>query len=673
METKSPNWSKWLILGITGLIMVCCCCGAIISYFTINAFLKGFQHHAEVTQTQPFGQRQNQIFTPTSQPTDEPLDQAKLTYKAISESVIPYEDRTETAFRLGRIQNLDQKKVDAPNQYKVGDKASFWVLNQDTDAISNKTAFLRLITPHAYFWIEKGRAYNSRDLQSLAQTFEDQIYPRTREIFGSEWIPGVDNDEHIFILYTDGLGDGIAGMFSSDNSLKQDVYIYSNEHEMFYLAGDQKLSDPYAYGVLAHEFNHMILWNQDLNEDTWVAEGLADLASYLNGYDTGGFDQLFAADPDLQLNIWPKEADAEDAHYGSSFLFITYLYSRFGEKAIQELMSAPANGFEGVDEVINRLGLFDPETGRPFKADQIFGDWAVANYLNDPLVYEGRYSYQQNYLAPTFPDTEISQCTPEWQQRSVSQFGTDYVRLDCSGELNLEFKGVNTVSLIQGLDEGNNHFFWSNRSDSSQTTLTRAFDVPPGNDPIWMDYRVWYDLEDGYDYGYLLAKTDDSTWKIIETESCTLNNPVGANLGCGYTGLSNGWRDQRVDLSEYAGKKVELQFVAITDGAVNNQGILIDDISIPAIGYDADFEKDTGGWEANGWVLVQNTLPQSFQVSLIRKGDSPRVDRFTLNEGDEIKTTIHLNPGETLTLVVSGTTRYITTPANYQFHFSKTP
>ncbi len=673
MKIKRQNRSKWLILGIIGLVIFCCCCGAIISYYAFKTFIDELTQQTALIQNNSLFQDQNLIITATSQPKSEPLNQAKLTYHAISNSVIPPADSTETAYRLGRIQSLDLKKVEEPELYQVGDEVSFWVLNQETDEISNKTAYLRMITPHAYFWIEKSRVYNSQDLQSLARTFEDQIYPMTKDFFGSEWNPGVDNDEHIFILYTDGVGDGIAGMFSSDDSLQQTVNIYSNEHEMFYLSGTQQLSDPYTYGVLAHEFNHMILWNQDLNEDTWIAEGLADLASFLNGYDAGGFDQLFAANPDLQMNIWPEDADAQDAHYGSSFLYIAYLYSRFGEKAIQELMKAPANGLDGVDEVNSMLGLFDPEMDFPLTAEKIFGDWAVANYLNDPAIDDGRYSYQLNYAVPTFPDTEISDCPLDWQQRSVNQFGTDYIRLDCNDELTLEFQGDNTVSLIQGLEDGDNHFFWSNRADSSQTTITREFDLPVSEDPIWMDFRVWYDLEDGYDYGYLFAKTDDSPWQILETPSCTHGNPVGANLDCGYTGTSGGWLDQRVDLSDYAGKRVDLQFVVITDSAVNTQGILIDDISIPSINYHTDFENDTGGWEASGWALVQNALPQSFQVSLVRTGDSPRVDRYSLNEGEKLETTIHFNPGESVTLVVSGTTRYINTPADYQFRFSQMP
>jgi len=45
--------------------------------------------------------------------------------------------------------------------------------------------------------------------------FENKIYPTDREFFGSEWTPGVDDDPHIYILYTSGLGANVGGYFYS--------------------------------------------------------------------------------------------------------------------------------------------------------------------------------------------------------------------------------------------------------------------------------------------------------------------------------------------------------------------------------------------------------------------------------------------------------------------------
>ena len=43
---------------------------------------------------------------------------------------------------------------------------------------------------------------------------------------------------------------------------------------MFFINSDNvDLGDDYIYGTVAHEFQHMIHWYKDRNEETWVNEG----------------------------------------------------------------------------------------------------------------------------------------------------------------------------------------------------------------------------------------------------------------------------------------------------------------------------------------------------------------------------------------------------------------
>ena len=66
------------------------------------------------------------------------------------------------------------------------------------------------------------------------------------------------------------------------------------------------------------------------------------------------------------------------------------------------------------------------------------------------------------------------------------------------------------------------------------------------------------DLERGYDDGYVSVSEDGRTWTLLGDEGANAANPAGAALGLGYTGASGGGRDERVDLSEYAGKRLTL-------------------------------------------------------------------------------------------------------------------
>lgn len=77
---------------------------------------------------------------------------------------------------------------------------------------------------------------------------------------------------------------------------------------MFYINIDNnRPGNDFYDGTLAHEFQHMIHWYNDRNEETWVNEGLAELAALLNGFDPGGADLAFTANPDTQLNTWGAE------------------------------------------------------------------------------------------------------------------------------------------------------------------------------------------------------------------------------------------------------------------------------------------------------------------------------------------------------------------------------
>ena len=106
---------------------------------------------------------------------------------------------------------------------------------------------------------------------------------------------------------------------------------------------------------MAHEFQHMIHYYTDRNEESWMNEGFAVLAELLNKYDIGGFDYLFMQDPDLALTYWPGPGQS-GPNYGASFLYLDYFLNRFGEQATQALVANPDNGMDSVDRVLIDAG-----------------------------------------------------------------------------------------------------------------------------------------------------------------------------------------------------------------------------------------------------------------------------------------------------------------------------
>jgi hypothetical protein len=623
----------------------------------------------------PFEPQQEE--TPVTFPTPQPqashsLSQAEETLKVLEAAQIPPNDARLLAERLKGIRDIPET-VARPPEYNPGDSATFWLTNTTTNENRQAQATLAYETEHTYIWVEDGVKTNAADVKNVAETFENHIYPTNRTFFGSEWTPGIDGDPHIYIVYARGLGNRIVGYFSSSDSVPPLAHPYSNGRESFFLNADTMALDEEAYSTLAHEFQHMIHWYRDPNESSWMNEGFSVVAELLNGYDTGGFDYLYASQPDQSLNDWPNDSSATTPYYGSAFLYLTYFLDRFGEDATKALVAEQENSLESVDKVLADLAIKDQRTGAIINADDLFADWVVTNFLLDKSVGDGRYQYGNYPQAPNTNETEtIDRCGNDWSNRTVNQYGVDYIRISCDAPVTLNLEGVQEVGVLPQNAYSGEYAFWSNKGDDSDILLTREFDLRQVSGPVAINYRVWYDLEKDYDFLYLTASVDGETWQILEPPDCTVNTLSGNSYGCGYNDTSEGWIEQQVDLSQFAGQQVQLRFEYITDGAVNGEGLLLDDVSVEALGYSTDFESDDGGWQADGFVRIQNRLPQTYRVSIIREGGETSVESFALAPGEPLS--VKLDFGSQMrdaVLVVSGTTRFTRQQALYRFQFEE--
>lgn len=509
-----------------------------------------------------------------------------------------------------------------PPSYEVGAKQEFWVSNVDTLEHRQITAELRYVTEHVAMWVQEGVNIDQDDLQASADRFEEQTYPTNREFFGSEWTPGVDNDPRLHILHARDLGETIAGYYSSSDQYPRAVNEYSNEREMFYVAADAGSALPntsFYDGLLAHEFQHMIHWANDSNEDSWVNEGMSELAFILNDFESGGLDVAYSEKPDTQLTTWgdPSEGNAE--HYGAAYLFTTYFLERFGEDLTKAVVASPLNGIAGYNAALE-------QADRPERFEDIFADWVIANYLDAPDAdAEGRYGYSGIDLFDMNP-ADSHRRYPVTEAATVSQYGVDYIELQTEEGvgLTLNFRGETETPLVA--DEiSDGRMWWSNRGDQSNTTLTRPVDLRNATAPK-LTFRTWYDIEEGWDYVYVEASTDGGeTWQILAGRTTTDDNPVGNAYGVGWTGTSGKgvgpqWIDEEVDLTPYAGQEILLRFEMVTDDAVNEPGFLLDDIAISEIGYEDDGESGEAGWVSEGWLLTDNTVMQRWLVQLLTPG-----------------------------------------------------
>ena len=635
-----------IVIGI--VVLLCCICAIVIG-------VGGYAFYS----------RDSSIPTPEPNLRRPPVESISTeTVETLKTTLVPENDPYQLACELQNI--CDVSKTVEGKSYKIGDEEKFWILNSDTVEQNQITAKLMYETPHSYFWVEDGTTVNEKDMKKLMNTFEEKIYPTDREFFGSEFTPGVDGDPHIFVIYATSIGHNIAGVFNSSDSYNPLVKEYSNAHETFVLGTSQPLSSEYTYAVLAHEFVHMIQFPTDRNEVSWISEGFAEVGAFLNGYYVGGTDFTYMQNPDLQLNTWEDNSSPDfSAHYGASFLYLTYFLDRFGKEASKALTSNPENDLPSVDGTLADLNATDPQTGKLITADDVYMDWVIANYLQNESVGDGRYIYHNYPGAPKASPTEtISTCPQSALSRDVHQYGVDYIAINCAGDYKIEFTGSTAVGLLPVEPYSGKYAVWSNRGDESDMTLTREFDFTKASGEVKLNFRIWYDIEEDWDYLYVEASEDGKSWQILKTPSGTDKNPSGNSYGRGYTGKTNSWVEESVDLSQFAGKKAFVRFQYITDAAINGAGFMLDDVSVEAINYQSDFEEDDDGWVANGVARVQNILLQTFRLALIKNGTT--VEMIEINRDQTAEIPLSLKTGENAVLIVVGTTRLTRESATYQ-------
>ena len=546
------------------------------------------------------------------------------TAQALATTSVPGRDLIDLALRLRLQRNASIPHAVNPTtpNYTVGTRHQFYLADVTRKAYFTSTATLRVVTEHAYWYVKEGMSVSLGALQANAEHFERKIYPTTRGVFGSEVRPGVDNDPRITVLIAP--LPGVGGYFSTADAYPKIINPYSNERDMIYLASvpsrDPADPDNYFAATLAHEFQHMIHWNVNRDRDVWLDEGFAEAAMFLNGYSIGGADAAFTRNPDTQLNAWDEPGRAAP-HYGASYLFTRFLMDRFGgESFLTRAMQTGSEDTAGLDAAIRDSGF---EGG----FDGAFTDWTVANALNDRTLEGGRYSYSEGGRAR--PGRTL-RSYPATRSDTVRQYAADYISLQGNlGSASIMFAGDAAARVIAAEPHSGQYFWYSNRRDSGDATMTRSFDLR-GTSKATLNFWLWHDIESMFDYAYVAASTDAGiTWAPLKGRYTTTDNPNGTSFGHGWTGSSGGgdapkWVEESVDLTPYSGKRVMMRFEYVTDEGYNRPGLAIDDLRIPEIGYADDAEADNG-WGAAGFVRIGSKMPQQWHVVVIEKGRPNRV------------------------------------------------
>ncbi|HEV2783142.1 MAG TPA: hypothetical protein VGX25_27485 [Actinophytocola sp.] len=374
---------------------------------------------------------------------------------------------------------------------------------------------------------------------------------------------------------------------------------------------------PFLYeGTFAHEWQHLLHYYTDPFESTWINEGLSDFAQTLVGYvDTRlsvferGFDthvtcyQGFGivqtqfntnprdcGGPENSLNLW-NEGDNPSkvlADYGHAYSFMMFLFDRYGidfmtrlhnDGKLQGLPSLSADlEAEGASPDVYRV-LHDFQT--MVLVDKLVGDSRRGTILGVP---KGRVTTPSLRSSLNFGNPDVN------NDPGAAPNGADFVQLQgtngtvLSGRdlRSLSFQGARTLPPLPLLwtvktddpDRPGNAVLFSGNESALDAAAVISVTVPTA-DPT-LRFLAKYGAELGFDYGYVMVSTDGgATYKAVAGDKT-----VDAPLGPGLNGDTEGFEPHTFDLSAFAGQTVLLNFRYVSDGSVNNGGLLIDDVTL---------------------------------------------------------------------------------------------
>lgn len=311
---------------------------------------------------------------------------------------------------------------------EVGESDYFWIV--DFTNYVNTGVFtpneekyvtyadLKRVSDHAYLFVESGLSISSSLMDQMMDQFELDIYPKVGAIFGD--LPdALDGDPHLTILIatfvgTSLIGGTAAGYFDDANQYTSTESYhaglgYSNECEMIYINEYFVKENDYTgeldttvLGLFAHEYQHMLHWGLDRNENVWFNEGCSEFAMYASDYDETAdqHKEMFALGPTDSLTSW----DNTLAQYGAVYYFNRFLGDHHGgNMVIENLAHSTLKGAEGIDYYLRE------NHGTDFQTE--FHNWTMANLFD---TASGIYSYS------------FSDSPPYWWGTYESLFG-DYL------------------------------------------------------------------------------------------------------------------------------------------------------------------------------------------------------------------------------------------------------
>jgi len=372
---------------------------------------------------------------------------------------------------------------------------------------------------------------------------------------------------------------------------------------------------PFLYeSTFAHEWQHLAHYYTDPFEGAWINEGLSDFAQTLVGYvdgtatvfDRGADSHLFCyqgfgivqtpfntnprdcGGPENSLTLWGESPNPNAilADYGNAYSFMLFLYDRYGAGFMSRLhRDGERQGLASLDAALEAEGVADMY--------KVIHDHQTMT-LVDKIVGGSHgimLGVSKNRVTTPSLRSTVNLANPNAAiTPGAAPNGADFVQLkNGSGQVlrgsdlrSLRFNGAATLpplplawSLVNDdPDRPGNSVLWSGNGNNIDAAAVTSVTVP-ASDPK-LRFNAKYGAEFGFDYGYVIVSTDGGASYTAIAGDKTVDGPFGPALN----GTTVGFEAHTFDLAAYSGQTVLLGFRYVSDGGVNEGGILLDDITV---------------------------------------------------------------------------------------------
>ncbi len=298
--------------------------------------------------------------------------------------------------------------------YQIGQVVTFNVLvnirDLQTRAWEAKEFTLMAEGDAFFLWVDnfelQDQGVTDDDVERLRKALGDEtpdgsfnpdqgIIENDNAIFGDP--PDYDTDGKVDVLLydiTEGIDDGIfvLGYVIATDISPNAPAGEGNQRDVLYLdtAPGLGFSGSNDIGATAaHEYQHLIHYNYDRTESSFVNEGLSEWAQSINGYPARSADYLL--DPGSLYNTslfgWRNDGSSNFLiDYSRASIFTNYFAEQVGLETAGSLTRIPLSDFFGYQALFNQ----NPDLG--LDIEDLIANFHTANALNDTSV-DPRYGY----------------------------------------------------------------------------------------------------------------------------------------------------------------------------------------------------------------------------------------------------------------------------------------